>query len=123
MKIFIKIILISLIGYGLQLFLPWWYVVVASFFINLIIYSKGWQSFMAGFWGIFLLWFIAALVIDAKSHSILSDKVAQIFQLPNPMVLILATALIGGISGGFSGLTASLLLNIFRKKRSDYYYS
>jgi uncharacterized membrane protein len=123
MKIFIKIILISIIGYGLQLFLPWWYVVVASFFINFIIYSKGWQSFMAGFWGIFLLWFIAALVIDVKSHSILSDKVAQIFQLPNPMVLILATALIGGISGGFSGLTASLLLNIFRKKRSDYYYS
>ena len=123
MKIFIKIILISVIGYGLQVFLPWWHVVVASFLINLIIYSKGWQAFMAGFWGIFLLWFVAALLIDVKSHSILSDKVAQILQLPDSLVLILLTSLIGAICGGFSGLTASLLINIFRKKRNDYYYS
>lgn len=77
---------------------------------------------MAGFWGVFLLWLLAAWIIDAKSHSLLSDEVARILQLPNSSLLIIITAFVGGLCSGFAGLTGSLFINLFRKKK-NYYYS
>ena len=122
MKTFLKILVIALLGWVLQLFLPWWNIMVAAFLVNAIIYSSGWTSFMSGFWAIFLLWSLAALSIDISSNSLLSEKIAQIFQLDNSILLVLVAALIGGLAGGFSALSGSLLRNIFGKTSSNIYY-
>lgn len=109
--VLVKLILISLLAYLLQNVLGWWAVVLAALLINLIIYTKGGASFISGFLGIGFLWFFKALITDISAGSILSERVAAIFTLPNSMLLLLVTAVIGGMAGGFGGLTGSLLRN------------
>ena len=108
-KVLIKIGLTSLLAFLLQLIFPWWTAVIASFLISFIISSKGLSSFIGGFLGIAMLWFIMAAYTDIKTGSILTDRVAAIFSLPNSALLILVTSLIGGLAGGFGALTGSQL--------------
>ena len=67
------------------------------------------SSFASGFFGIALLWFILAAYTDITTDSILTNRVAEILFLPNNWSLILVTALVGGVVGGFGGLTGSYL--------------
>ena len=110
-KVLIKLLLIAALGYLLQNLFPWWAVVLAAFLINFIIYSSGLSSFLSGFLGIGLLWFFAALITDINTGSILTERVAAIFSLPNSGLLIIITAVIGGIASGFGGLSGSQLRN------------
>jgi hypothetical protein len=117
MKFALKIIFTIATAYLMQLYMPWWSVVLASFLISLILSSKGLSSFFAGFIGIGALWFYMAWRIDSTTGSILTEKVAAIFTLPNSFLLILVTALIGGLAGGFGALAGSHLRSIFTKDR------
>jgi hypothetical protein len=65
-------------------------------------------GFLAGFIGIFLLWASIALWIDVNNESILSRKVALLFPLGGSSVLlILVTAFVGGLVGGFAAMAGS----------------
>lgn len=108
-KVLIKIGLTSMLAFILQSVFPWWTAVIASFLISFIISSKGLSSFIGGFLGIAMLWFIMAAYTDIATGSILTDRVAAIFSLPNSWLLILVTSLIGGLAGGFGALTGSHL--------------
>ena len=108
-KVLLKIGFTFILAYLLQSVFPWWSVVIASFLINLIISSKAMSSFASGFFGIALLWFILAAYTDITTDSILTNRVAEILFLPNNWSLILVTALVGGVVGGFGGLTGSYL--------------
>lgn len=110
-KVIVKIILTAIIAYLLQTMFPWWSVVIASFSISFIIYTKGSSSFVGGFLGIGILWFILAMISDIRTDSILTERVAQIFSLPNNLLLILITSIIGGLAGGFGALTGGHLRN------------
>ena len=110
-KVLIKILLIAALGYLLQNLFAWWAIIIAALLINFIIYSKGASSFLSGLLGIGLLWFFTALIVDLSTDSILTQRVAQIFSPPTTGLLILATAIIGGLAGGFGGLTGSHLRN------------
>lgn len=111
-KVLLKIILTAVMAYSLQTMLPWWSVVIASFSISFIISTKGLSSFVGGFLGVGILWFIQAMVIDIQTDSILTDRVAGIFSLPNNFLLILITSIIGGLVGGFGALTGMQLRNL-----------
>lgn len=106
-KVILKIGFTAVLAYLFQFMFPWWSVVIASFLISFIISSNGISSFIAGFLGIAMLWFLLAVFIDMKTDSILTQRVAGIFSLPNNFLLILITALIGGLVGGFGALTGS----------------
>lgn len=108
-KVLVKIIFVAALAYLLQNVFAWWAIVLAAAMINFIIYSKGLSSFVSGFLGIGFLWFFTALLTDINTDSILTQKVAEIFSLPNATLLVVATAIIGGLAGGFGGLTGSHL--------------
>jgi hypothetical protein len=110
-KVLVKIIFIAALAYLLQNVFAWWVTVLAAAMINFIIYSKGPSSFISGFLGIGFLWFFTALLTDINTDSVLTEKVAAIFSLPNATVLVVVTAIIGGIAGGFGGLSGSTLRN------------
>ena len=118
MKFLLKIIFTAASAYLMQFYLPWWSIVVAGFLISLILSSKGVSSFFSGFLGIGLLWFFLAWRIDLANTSILTDKVAAIFSLPNSLLLILITSIIGGLAGGFGALAGSHLRSIFTRERA-----
>lgn len=99
-------------------FLPWWSVVVAAFAIGLLWKGNPTNTFLAGVLGVGLLWFIAALMINASSESSLPESVANLFQLQSPFLLAAATGLIGGIVGGLGSLSGNYLRKLIDNKES-----
>ncbi len=120
-KFIIKIVFTAVVAFLLQIYLPWWSVVIAGFAISFILSSGGMSSFFAGFLGVGLLWFTLALFIDNANDGILSNKVAQIFTLPNSFLLILITAIIGGLTAGFGALSGSYLRDLVLPVNEDLY--
>ena len=119
LKVLLKIGFTLILAFLFQTMFPWWSIVIASFLISLIISTKGLSSFIVGFLGIAILWFSSAIIIDIKTGSILTERIAAIFSLPNTWLLILITALIGGLAGGFGALTGSYLRNLIMPVDTD----
>jgi hypothetical protein len=110
MKFIIATILTALLSFVGGLWFPWWEIAVAGFIVSAIIPQQRWDAFLSGSLGVFFLWGVLSWWIDFKNNSILSQKIAQILPLGGySYLLILVTALIGGIVGGFAALTASYL--------------
>ncbi|ULQ57796.1 hypothetical protein KJS94_06245 [Flavihumibacter rivuli] len=109
MKIFISIVLTALLAFALSIYLPWWSIAVAAFLVSLFIPIKPWQSFLTGFIALFLLWAVMAWFINDANEGLLASKVSQIIlKKDNPTMLVLLTALLGGLVAGFASLTGSL---------------
>jgi len=106
MKFVIQFIAIALVAFILELFMPWWCIAIAAFVAGYALKSKA--NFLAGLLGIALLWLIKAWILDGLSAAPLADRVAAIFSLNKPL-LMLATALIGGLVGGFAAMSGAAL--------------
>jgi hypothetical protein len=115
MKFTIQMISIALLGFILELFLPWYSIGVAAFILGYFLRSNA--NFLAGFLGIALLWLLKAWFMDSSSTSGLADKVAHIFPLGSKAYLFLLTSVLGGLVGGFASLSGSLLHP--SKRKSD----
>lgn len=110
MKILVASLLTALLAFVAGIYLPWWSLAIAAFIGAVIVQQSSWHSFFAGFLGIFLLWALLAWWIDWNNHSYLSQKIASLLPLSgNSVLLILVTAFIGGLVGGFAALTGSFL--------------
>jgi hypothetical protein len=108
MKFLLTTLLIFLLSFIAGLYLPWWSIAIVAFVAALLMQPKIGFGFLAGFIGIFLLWASIALWIDVNNESILSRKVALLFPLGGSSVLlILITAFIGGLVGGFAAMAGS----------------
>ena len=111
MRFLLATLLIALLSYIAGLFMPWWSIAVVAFLVALLIRPSTGMSFLAGFTAIFLLWALVALWIDIKNEHILSHKIAQLFPLGGSSVLlILVTALVGALVGGFAAMSGASLL-------------
>jgi hypothetical protein len=110
MKFIVSVLLTTLLSFVSGLYMQWWGIAVAAFIVGVLIPQGRGRAFLAGFSGVFILWGILSLWIDSKNNGILSHKIAQILPLGGSVFsLILLTAFIGALVGGFAGLTASYL--------------
>ena len=110
MRFILSVLLIALLSFIAGLALPWWSIAIVAFLVPLLITQSLGLSFLAGFTGIFLLWGGLALWIDTQNESLLSQKIAQLFPLGgSSILLILVTALVGALVGGFAAMTGSAL--------------
>jgi hypothetical protein len=110
MKLFVSILLIALLGFVSGLHLPWWGIAVAAALVSVLLPLRPGKAFLAGFIAIFLLWGILAWGIDSANGSILSQRIALILPLGgSSTLLILVTALVGGLVGGIAALSGSYL--------------
>jgi cell division protein FtsX len=109
MKFIIVLLLVALLGFTAPLYFSWWSFAVTSFIIAIFIHQKAFIAFVSGFLGLFLLWLFLTLIIDNANQHILSQKIAQLLPLNgSSLLLILITALIGGLISGFAALSGSL---------------
>ena len=110
LKFATAIVLSALLSYAIGLFnIPWYGFVITSLIIGAVIPQLPKKAFLAGFLGVFLLWLINMLIIDFKNEHILSQKMAEMFMLKGKSsLLIIITALIGGLFSGLGALTGSL---------------
>ena len=110
MKFIIAVLLTTLLSFISGLYMPWWGIAITSFVVSALIPQGRGRAFLTGFLGVFILWGILSVWIDSKNNGILSHKIAQILPLGGSVFsLILLTAFVGALVGGFAGLTASFL--------------
>lgn len=106
MKFLIQFIAIAIIAFVLELFMPWWSIAIAAFAAGFALKSKA--NFLAGLLGIAILWLSKALIMEVSAAAPLADRVAGIFSLNKPLLMLL-TSLIGGLVGGFAAMTGASL--------------
>lgn len=108
MKFLVALLLTALLGYVAPLYSVWWGFAVTSFVVALSVPQKPLVALASGFLGIFLLWLVIMLIIDAANNHLLSTKMA--FVLPfggSVTILILISAVIGGLVSGFAALAGN----------------
>jgi len=108
MKFLLAILLTAALGFLAGLYFTWWALAVVAFGIAVLIPQRLMPAFFSGFLGIFILWAVLCFWIDIKNDSILSHKMAMIFPLAgSSLLMILVSALIGGLVGGMAALAGS----------------
>lgn len=116
MKFFLATLLTGLLGFCAGLFFPWWVLAIVAFGVALLVPQTNGRSFFAGFLGIFLMWVVVAAWIDWKNGSLLSQKIAQLLPLGgSSILLVLVTAFIGGLVGGFAALSGGSLRRLVNR--------
>jgi hypothetical protein len=108
--LFIIILILSLIAGFIT---PWWAVAIIAFVAALYAGKKPAQAFWSGFAAVFVVWTVLALFKSVPNHHILAARVAVLFHLPHWSLLLLITALIGGLVGGLSALSGFLVRRVF----------
>jgi hypothetical protein len=98
--------LATIIGcFIVQYFLPWWTMALIALVAGYVFHNSGKVSFASGFLGAGLLWLAMAYYMDVTTQSILTDKVNKLF----PLNVFIMMTIIGGLVGGFSALTGTLM--------------
>lgn len=111
--LFLIILILSFIS---SYILPWWAAAAIAFFAALFVGKTSGKAFLSGFGAIFILWVILALMKSIPNDNVLASRVIQLFPLPNQWVLLLLiTALIGGLVGGMAALSGVLTRKAFSK--------
>ncbi|RYG06166.1 MAG: hypothetical protein EOO02_01495 [Chitinophagaceae bacterium] len=109
MKFISALLITASISFLGALVLPWWVIAVSGFVVAFVIIQHPFKAFLAGFIAGFLAWGIHAFVIDQANQHVMATRVAGVFSLGGPYMMILVTGLTGAIVTGFAALSASLL--------------
>ena len=110
MKLLVAIILTALLSFIGGLYLPWWSIAIAACLVAALIPQRPGKAFVTAFIALFVLWGGLSFWISNNNDQILAHKVSQvIIKMDNPVLLVLATALIGALVAGFAALTGSYL--------------
>ncbi|RYZ23227.1 MAG: hypothetical protein EOO16_05725 [Chitinophagaceae bacterium] len=109
MRFLLSILLIVFFAFIAGRYLPWWSIAIVAFLVGVAIPQRLLRNFLSGFIAIFLLWAGLALWLDIGNEHLLSRKVAELLKLPSSFLLVLVTALVGGLVGGFASLSGGSL--------------
>jgi len=104
------------LGFAVNIFLPWWAVVILSFFVAGILNRYKILAFIAAFVGAFLLWAGHAFILDGDA--LLSSRLAEIFSMPTGPAMFALTGLVAALPSGFAGVAGSFLFDLFFQKRA-----
>lgn len=108
---------ILITAFLLNLFLPWWSIAIPGLVFGYLYKFKKLHAFLWGFSALFLLWGIQALTIHFLNDGILSTRIANMMNAGSPYLIILATALIGGLISGLAALSGSIFRNAMALKK------
>lgn len=109
-------LIILVLTFICSFFWPWWVLAIIAVVAGYICNKKPGRSFLAGFVAIFIAWTILALMKSLPNDNMLAARVATLFQLPNWILLLLVTGVIGGLVGGMAALSGALVRKAFRSK-------
>lgn len=106
-------LLIAISAWLLALIFPWWSVFIPGVIFGALLGKTGRGSFGSGFAGIGGLWLVQTLYVYIVNDGILATRIADLFSLPSPLLIIVITVLIGGLIGGLPALTGYLFRELF----------
>jgi len=109
-------LIILILSFICSYLLPWWAAALIAFLAALFIGKTSGKAFLSGFGAIFVLWMILALMKSLPNDNVLAGRAIQLFPLPHQWILLLLiTALIGGLVGGMAALSGILTKKAFKK--------
>jgi hypothetical protein len=110
MKFIVSIVLTALLSFEICLYMDWWAIAIAAFMVAIFIHQKPAKSFLTGFIALLILWGGLSWWIDIKNEHVLSHKMAALLPFGGSVfMMILVTALIGGLVAGFASMAGSYL--------------
>ena len=112
MRFAVSVLVIAVLSFLLQLFLPWWSLVIAAFLAGTLLPLRAVGIFFSGFLASALVWWLFAFIIDVRNDFLLSGKIADLFSVEYSFVLLLITGLIAGIAGGFGAISGWSFRNL-----------
>ncbi len=89
----------------LQFVAPWWMIVVVPLVVHIWRPTSYGLSFLSGFMAIATTWLVYGWYQHDASAGMMTERIAQIFTLPNPFWLLAITVVVGGLVGGFAAMT------------------
>lgn len=101
-------LLIAFTAWLIGLLLPWWSLALPCLVLGGLLGNERGSSFLSGFFGIGLLWFIQTMFIHIANDGILTSRIAELLSLPHPLLVVAVTVVVGGLAGGLSTLTGYL---------------
>jgi hypothetical protein len=117
-KFIVALVVTAILAFTLSINFSWYMIAVAAFLIAVIIPQKESKSFLAGFLAIFFLWGGLAAYMHFTGSSALGITIAKLLPLGgNPLLLILVTAFVGAIVGGFSAWSGSTFRKLIKQKK------
>ncbi len=112
MKFIVSVLLTAILSVAACFYLPWWSIAFAAFAVAALVAQKPLAAFLSGFTALFLLWGVLSWYISHNNEHRLAHKISLLLlNADSPMILVLATALIGALVAGFAALTGSFLRN------------
>ncbi|HEY9561307.1 MAG TPA: hypothetical protein VIR29_11035 [Anseongella sp.] len=114
MKLFSLILVVGLL---LQLWLPWWVIMLVPFAGCIWLAPTAARAFNLSFLAIFLIWLCASLLIHFRSGGLLTERVSDLLHAGSSVVLILITAFTGGLAAGFAGWAGYEMRLFYQRSR------
>lgn len=100
------LILSVVLGY----MLPWWIIGLVAFVVAYAFEEKPGKSFLVSFLTIFIYWGAIAFYINIQNDGILSNRMSNmILSSDGSFLMILITAIIGGLVAGLTAFSGSSL--------------
>jgi hypothetical protein len=113
MKFILLIVATALLSAAVQMVLPWWSLVIAAALAGALFSLSAIRSFAGGFLGIAAVWWCYAWMIDVQNESLLSQKIATLFHIGSPALLIIASGALAGVIGGLAAVSGSEIRRLF----------
>ncbi|SDB46551.1 hypothetical protein SAMN03097699_1512 [Flavobacteriaceae bacterium MAR_2010_188] len=106
----------------LDLFLPWWGIMVSAIIISYVFPLRGFKIFLIPFLAIAIYWMSYSFFLSSPNDFTLAKKIGTLFTLgENWILVLLITALIGGVAAGISGIFGKQLSLVSARKKSVHY--
>ncbi|SDK39665.1 hypothetical protein SAMN05421823_102635 [Catalinimonas alkaloidigena] len=100
----------------------WWILVVVAFVAGLWLGRTAWSTFWQAFWAVALLWGSYVCYLHLRTEGILTGRIAALFSLPIPELMIAVAAVVGGVAAGLGALSGYYLRMTFTNKRPPSVY-
>jgi len=105
-----------ILAYALSFVLGWPAVMVAAILTAIVFPLRKSAVFFVPFLAVFLSWLLQSFLLSSGNDFILAKRIALLLPLGgNPHVLILVSALIGGIAAGIVAIFGKQLQLLFKK--------
>ncbi len=104
MKTLLNYLIMVIASALLQLFMPWWIIALVPFVVYLLRPEQPLVAYATSLAAISTVWMVYALFLHTTSGGSMSNRMAQLFFLPNGGTLIATITLLSGLVAGFSGL-------------------
>jgi len=93
----------------------WWWVMIVPFAYGAAAAGTGWRALRTGFLAAGLLWLGASGYFFLTGSRIIAGRMAGMFDLGKPWLMIPAAGLVAGLAAAFSGYAGYAVRAVFRK--------